>query len=154
MSPEARAALAASIDKHEGYRAEPYRDTLQLWTVGTGHLIHHLVIPSQCITCGELLDYLSSHSNHELWRDADIDRAIDDAARYLGNFDSQPDDVQRVVAEMAFQLGYQTLCKFSDMRTALMANDRQAAAQAGMNSLWAKQTPARAQELMDLLRGH
>ena len=146
--------LTASIKRHEGYRLLPYTDTRALWTIAWGKLIDGMPIPRECSTIGELLDWITDAKRHQDWLEADIFAAITDAKAYLGeSFPAQPEVVRDVLSEMAYQLGYAGLKRFERLRMALLRGDRVTAAYEGMNSAWAKQTPERANELMDLLHG-
>lgn len=151
MTPETRQALEASLKKHEGYRQFPYLDTRELWTVGYGHLIHTLTIPPQCITAGDLLSLLSDPKRHEELFSYDVDAAISGAGTCLVDMFEQPEHVQQVLSEMCYQLGTHGLAKFVKMLQKIRTRDYTGAAKEGLDSAWAKQTPARANELMALL---
>ena len=151
MTPESRAALEARILKHEGHPDLPYFDSRELATAGIGHLIEHIVIPANCITCGDILRYLSDKSVHQAWFDADVDNAIQGAATCLITYYEQPEIVQQVLAELCFQMGTYGLAKFEKMLQACRVRDYPKAAQEGLNSAWWRQTPKRAEELMALL---
>ena len=53
---------------------------------------------------------------------------------------------------MAYQLGVEGVMKFKKMIAALQNGDYDRAADEMADSLWAKQTPSRAQRLMTLMR--
>lgn len=65
----------------------------------------------------------------------------------------QPEEVQRALGNMAYQLGAVGLCKFKLMLAALAIGDRKLAANEALNSTWARQTPERAQRVAALIRG-
>lgn len=143
------AALTASIKRHEGYRQLPYRDSLNLWTVGTGKLIDAMNVPKQFDKLGDLLDWLTDTQRHDNWLTDDISSAVAEAQAWLGaTFAQLNDRQQNVIAEMAYQLGQHGLSKFVAMKAALVAGDFRTAAVEGLDSAWAKQTPERANELM------
>jgi lysozyme len=54
---------------------------------------------------------------------------------------------------MCFQLGFGGLLKFQKMLTCLADGDRTGAAREALDSLWAKQTPARAQRVAKMIKG-
>ena len=67
---------------------------------------------------------------------------------------AQPDDVQRALGNMAYQLGVAGVGRFTDMLDALEAGDRQLGAVEALDSRWAhKQTPERAKRVAILIRG-
>lgn len=62
------------------------------------------------------------------------------------------DDVRvGILLEMAYQLGLAGLLGFSEMLAAIQRKDYAGAALAMRNSLWARQTPARAERLAHLM---
>jgi len=72
--------------------------------------------------------------------------------RLYADFSSFPPDRQAALLSMAFNLGAPRLAKFHKMRTAIAADDWQAAAEA-LASKWAGQLPRWAAEIARLLRG-
>lgn len=64
---------------------------------------------------------------------------------YADVFMRQPEAVQNVLVSMAYQMGYKGLLKFKNMWKALDSGNYHVAAEEALDSLWAKQTPARAQ---------
>lgn len=145
-------ALKESIRKHEGYRETPYRDSLKLWTVGTGKLIDDMRIPETCRTIGDVMDWICNPIRHANWLADDVAQAVKDAEQFIGSaWNTLTDAQQRVVSEMAYQLGASRLAGFVKFRLALVHNNIAEAKREGRNSAWAKQTPQRANELMDLL---
>jgi lysozyme len=144
--------LVESIRRHEGYRAFPYLDTEGLWTVGFGRLLHDLPIPRDLHTVGDLLTYLTDRDRHSEWLTEDVNSAIAVAKQWLGPvLPTLSDARQRVVVEMAYQLGNR-LHGFTLMKAALEAHDYDRAADEGLRSRWSMQTPKRARELMAILR--
>jgi GH24 family phage-related lysozyme (muramidase) len=142
--------LHASIRRHEGYRAEPYRDTRGFWTVGFGHLIHHRDLRQYAPhrTLGELLNALSDTDAHERWFREDVARAESDAVRYIGPAWHVLTDARReVLTEMAFQLGGRTLNQFVRLREAIIARNWVRAEAEMLASRWHDQTPRRAKAL-------
>ena len=57
-----------------------------------------------------------------------------------------------VLIEMAYQMGMTGLLKFKKMWRALSAENYRGAAHEMLDSLWAKQTPNRAEELAEIMR--
>ena len=148
-----RERLEASIKDHEGYRSEPYLDHLGKLTVGWGHLIEHQLVgnyPSMS-TLGEVFRQLCDPEIHQNWLEQDIDQAIADAQRFLDDddYESLTSDQQDVVCEMAYQLGLTRLSTFVKFKAAIHDGDDELATDQMIDSLWYRQTPARAQELAD-----
>ena len=119
---------------HEGFRATPYKDTLGVLTFGHG-------ITS--ITEAESIEIVKG-------------RLLANA-KYLQQLypwiDDLPYDIAGVLVEMSYQLGIAGLGKFKKMLAALQAGDYAEAARQGIASRWAEQTPSRANELMNIIRG-
>lgn len=58
-----------------------------------------------------------------------------------------PEDVRDILEEMAYQMGVKGLLAFKNTLIAISQKDYKKASQNMINSLWAKQTPKRAQTL-------
>ena len=69
-------------------------------------------------------------------------------------FDDMPPAIQRVIINMSFQLGIDGLMKFRGVLGNMEKRDFAAAADGMLNSLWARQTPARVRELADIVLSH
>jgi lysozyme len=69
----------------------------------------------------------------------------------LDYFNTLPKTVQNVLIEMAYQLGVDGLLSFKKTLSYIKKGDYVNAAKEGLNSKWAKQTPERAAELMQIL---
>lgn len=65
----------------------------------------------------------------------------------------QPEDVQRAIGNMAYQIGVEGVSRFRRTLTALQDGDRALAAECALQSKWATQTPARANRVAALIRG-
>ena len=126
--------LVRSVTLHEGYRGHVYRDSVGCWTLGIGRLVE----PPGGI----------SREESEVLLANDLQRCLHSAHVVCPTFGSLPDDAQRVLVEMIFQLGARGVAGFGDMLGALAALDYTAAAAHGLDSVWATQTPARAREMM------
>lgn len=122
--------LIKSIQEHEGFSGEVYKDHLGFDTVGFGTKMPITKVE------GELL------LRHRLSL-----KTIELHNRITWLKDKSP-EIQNIIYEMAYQLGVPKLMMFKKMFAALEVDSYQEAAKEGMDSLWAKQTPKRAEELM------
>lgn len=124
------------LKRHEGFRSAAYQDHLGYWTIGFGRMIDARRGGGISTEEAELL------LTNDILR---VDRAIGDILA---------DDPPRraVLINMAFQLGVRGLFKFRRMLADIERRDFDAAAREGLDSQWARQTPARARELMEQLR--
>lgn len=126
------------IEQEEGREHCAYQDTRKLWTIGIGCLVDSSV-PGAGL-CDEAIDAQFAH---------DSARARKDAAALPG-FQRCNEVRQAVLVSMCFQLG--SLQGWPKFKAALALGDYDLAAEEGMDSLWAKQTPKRAQRQMHMLR--
>ena len=142
--------LIDSVKKHEGFRNMVYLDSLGKRTVGYGHL------------CGETKwedgrEYSQTELEDILKKD--LQGAIDGAEDLInncpsGNKTNISDDAKIIIIEMIFQLGKTGVSKFRNMWKALQQdppNYFEAHVQM-LDSRWAKQTPARAGEMAELMQ--
>ena len=135
--------LKEEIKLHEGFVPRTYKDSLGKRTIGFGHLC---VEPEQW-------DDDKEYTREELERvfDNDFEEALKNAESLIGersiNFIAK-----QVIIEMVFQLGIGGVGKFKKMWSALDSEDYGEASFQMMDSLWAKQTPNRAEKLSQKMR--
>ena len=125
------------ISEEEGRIPYAYQDSRGLWTIGVGALVDHSV--SGAGLCDAAIDAQLSHDTTTAAAEAQA----------LSGFESCNDVQRAVLVSMCFQLG--SLAEWPKFRTALAAGDFKAAATEGLNSMWARQTPKRAQREMAML---
>jgi lysozyme len=141
-----REKLYEEIKSDEGEVLEVYLDHLGYPTIGIGHLVtakdeEFGKPPGTPIT---------AERSRELF-DRDIENAIKDCEQLYGQWHNWPDEVQRIMVNMCFNLGATRLSQFTQMRFQLsQKNWRQAAAE-GRDSRWYKQVTNRAERLMTRL---
>ena len=151
--------LVERIKNHEGFRAEPYIDVLvakqpELYGISRNEMNtiqKHL--GKLKLTFGYGFTNLTEDEASELleYRIHQIRTQIYNDPKFQFVYRC-PVDVVDVLIEMVFQLGYAGLKKFVNFIAALENGHWEHAADEALNSLWAKQTPARAQELSDIIR--
>lgn len=125
------------ISEEEGRESCAYQDSRGLWTIGIGALIDKRMTGAGL--CDAAID--AQFAN-------DSAQARTDAAKLQGY--EACNDVQRaVLVSMCFQLG--GLEHWPIFRAAVASGDYKAAAAAGLDSQWARQTPTRAQREMAML---
>lgn len=133
------ARLRDEIQADEGRRLDVYKDTLGFLTVGVGHKVlgteglklGDRITPAQCAWLLE----------------QDLIKTLNLCALHIKGWDGFPEEVQHVLANMAFQLGISGLLKFKDTLALIQAREYKKASLAMLDSLWAHQTPARAGRL-------
>jgi len=133
--------------RHEGYVAEIYLDTEQLPTFGIGHLVteddmEHGWPVGTPVTDERILDVFHK----------DCDVAYSDACALVLNFAGQAPDAQRVLVNMAFNLGRNRLSKFKKMLKAVNEGKYLVAANEMIDSKWYSQVGNRSKELVDIMK--
>lgn len=133
------AALIASVKLGEGLRLKAYPDPLSggsPWTIGYGHTSPDIG-PKVCCTADKAEAWLCSDL-------ADAMTALDDRLPWWRDL---PLDGQRVLCEMAFNMGVGGLLGFHHFLNDLQAHRFGQAAADMLGSLWATQVKARAGRL-------
>jgi len=115
----------------EGFNGMPYNDHLGKLTIGIGTLLPITVEEAKILLHYRLKSKINELYSREVW---------------IG---SLPDKAQEVLVNMCYQLGVNGLLKFKKMIVALKAGNFEEAAKEGLDSRWAKQTPNRANRLME-----
>lgn len=135
---------AASITKlqkqltlHEGVRLKPYRCTAGKMTIGIGRNLDDVGI-----TQDEAMLMLRT----------DIARALSGVRTELPWFEQIDHIRQRVLVDMAFNLGIDGLLAFKQTLAAVAAGDYDRAATEMLNSRWAGQVGERARRLARMMR--
>lgn len=142
------------IKAHEGFRDEAYNDSLGIPTIGWGHMI----LPEDNIQMG--IKYSVDHLSEIFDKDFEIafNAAKQLIEKHIPNLYTQGLDqkdieqIQGVLIEMLFQMGYPRVSKFKKTLKALDEGDFKTAADEMIDSRWHQQTPARAIELSTIIR--
>jgi lysozyme len=125
----------------EGERDTVYKDSLGFWTIGVGRLVDDRK-PGAGLRPHEIAYLLAN----------DIDERVAELTRRLPWFASLDEARQGVLLNMSFQLGVDGLLGFKNTLAMVRAGDYTGAANGMLKSLWAKQTPARAERLAQQMR--
>ena len=139
--------LREEIAYDEGSVNEIYLDHLGLPTFGIGHLVTHsdpehgqpVGTPVSEDRCNEAFDN-------------DIQTVISDCNILYPDFDELPEEVQRIIANMMFNMGRPRLSKFKGMKRGVDARDWNAAADEMVDSNWYRQVTKRADRLVERMR--
>ena len=118
---------------HEGFKAKPYQDSLGVWTIGHG------------------LTWISEEESTEIAKGR-LAANLKHIEKLWPWLEDHPQVITEVIVEMTYQMGVAGVGGFKNMLSAIQAGDYTKAAQEGINSRWAKQTPSRANELMNIVR--
>jgi len=139
--------LREELAEDEGCKYEIYLDHLGLPTFGIGHLITK-DDPEYSKDVGSVVEQSRVQSAFNL----DITITLEDCQRLYKDFNDLPEEVQLIIANMMFNLGYPRLSKFKGMKANVDARDWPAAADEMVDSKWYTQVTNRARRLVDRMR--
>ena len=130
--------IVKDIKKHEGFKAKVYKCTEGYDTIGYGFAIKDLVIDE------DIADLILMKKLHKL-----LERILI-AFPWFKDVDNI---AKTVIVNMCYQLGLSGFSKFKKTIYLLETEQYEEASVEMLDSLWAKQTPNRAKELSETLRG-
>lgn len=132
-------SLAKDLERDEGRRSKPYKDTEGFLTIGVGHNLDSEGLCKEAIDAQ--LDY-------------DIrTKATDPLDRYLSWWREHPEGVQRALGNLCFNLGIAGLLKFKDTLSLIRAREyKLAAAQLLTNTRYHQQIGQRLDRIAELIR--
>ena len=139
--------LRQEIQNDEGRVNSVYLDHLNLPTVGIGHLIKESD-PEHGLPVGTVID---DERVNELF-DQDIKVTLSECEQLYGNFNNLPEEVQKILANMMFNLGRPRLSKFRKLCKAVADRDWQECAVQMEDSRWHKQVTNRANRLISRMK--
>ena len=139
--------LREELEADEGVKYEIYNDHLGYATFGIGHLILDSD-PEQGSSVGTPV----SESRVAEAFESDIVQVLSDCETLYPDFESLPEDAQRIIANMMFNMGRPRLSKFKGMKRGVDAQDWNAAADEMVDSNWYKQVTNRADRLVNRMR--
>jgi len=128
------------IKQDEGLVLHVYDDSLGYSTIGYGRLVDRR--KGGGISENEALYLLKN----------DVDARLNVLENAIDFFDRLDDARKGVLLNMTFQMGISGLLKFKNTLAKIEMGDYEGAADNMMKSLWAKQTPSRAQRLAEQMR--
>jgi GH24 family phage-related lysozyme (muramidase) len=137
--------LQDEIADDEGVVYEIYRCSEGYPTGGIGHLITEWDEEYYEKPIGTRIP----HEQVDDWFAKDVETTIKDCNLLFSQFDNLPEEIQRVLANMCFQLGRPRLSKFKNMIAAVEDLDWARMADEMEDSRWFKQTTNRAQRLIN-----
>ena len=139
--------LRQEIQNDEGRVNSVYLDHLSLPTIGIGHLIKESD-PEYGLPVGTVVD---DERVNELF-DQDIKVTLSECEQLYGNFNDLPEEVQKILANMMFNLGRPRLSKFRKLCKAVADRDWQECAVQMEDSRWHKQVTNRANRLISRMK--
>lgn len=138
--------FSSTIQSDEGFRSNPYIDTVGVPTIGYGTTNYY---PDDPVTLAD--PPISKEAAAQLMQ-ADLFTALEDAQSLFSTFNGMNSVRQEVVCNMAYNLGKSRLAGFKKMIAACDAHDWLTAADEMIDSKWYQQVGARAQRLEQEMR--
>ena len=139
--------LRKELETDEGRIDEIYTDHLGYPTFGIGHL----VVEHDAEYGKEIGTYVSENRVIKVF-EQDIKTVLSDCNRLYEDFEDLPEEAQRVIANMMFNMGYTRLSKFVGMKSGVDARDWNEAADEMVDSSWYYQVINRATRLVERMR--
>ena len=136
--------LREELTLDEGCVDNIYLDHLGYSTFGIGHLVLKTDPEYE-----QEVDTPVSEDRIKECFEKDIQNVIDDLDRNMDWWKDLPEDLQRVMANMCFNLGITRLLKFKNFLSAMENKDWEKAAVEMIDSRWATQVGARATRLKE-----
>ena len=132
----------------EGMRLDVYRCTENhLPTIGVGHRI----IEGDA-EHGKPEGYAITERRMKQLFDLDVAIVREDCHRLYEDFSELPEEAQRIIANMMFNMGLPTMKKFKGMKRCVVDRDFSGAALEMLDSKWARQLPNRSERLVKRMR--
>ncbi|MGM0411280.1 MAG: glycoside hydrolase family protein [Bacillota bacterium] len=129
-------SIVEQLELHEGFRSDPYKDTEGYLTIGYGRNLD-----AKGISREEAAHLLEN----------DIKEVVKDLKKHYW-FTTLDKIRQKVIIDMAFNLGVNGLLSFKKMIQALKEKNYDKTADEMLDSLWAEQVGNRADRLARMMR--
>ena len=131
-------SLIDSIKQHEGYRSKVYKDSLGIPTIGYGFAIKDLELDQ------DICDLILERKVKDL---------KDRIKKKFSWYKYMPPTIKEIIIEMCYQLGLYGFSCFKKTISYLQNKEWEKASVEMLDSRWAVQTPRRARELSEIVKG-
>lgn len=131
-------SLIDSIKQNEGYRSKVYDDSLGIPTIGYGFAIKDLELDQ------DICDLILERKVKDL---------KDRIKKKFSWYRYMPPTIKDIVVEMCYQLGVYGFSCFKKTISYLQNKEWEKASVEMLDSRWAIQTPRRARELSEIVKG-
>ena len=138
--------LKETLKIDEGVVYEIYNDHLGYPTFGIGHLVLEGE-PEHGLSVGTPI----TEERVDECFERDVEYVLNDCRILHEDFDSYPEEVKQIIANMMFNMGRTRLTNFRKHNAALKEGDWKTAAIEGRDSRWYRQVTNRAERLMKRL---
>ena len=139
--------LREELKRDEGCEYKIYNDPLGYATFGIGHLI-----TENDPEHGQSLGTEISENRVIEAFESDVETVIEDCKVLYYDFHNLPEEVQRIIANMMFNMGRTRLSKFKGMKSGVSRRDWNDAADEMVDSIWYRQVTNRANRLVERMR--
>ena len=139
--------LREELTDDEGCKYEIYLDHLGYPTFGIGHLVR-----DDDPEHGEEVGTSVSKDRVIEAFESDIETVLSDCNKLYSDFEDLPEEVQLIIANMMFNLGYPRLSGFKGMKRGVDSRDWNEAADQMVDSRWYNQVTNRANRLVERMR--
>ena len=140
----------ADLVAHEGRRNKPYFDSEGFVSFGIGRNLIGKPLTEEERAFGKKVGFHSDLFVDFLFS-RDTSGAIRDLAKVAPWYEEHPEPVQRALANLSFQMGEARLRLFSPSLALVQAGRYRDAGRRLRGTLWARQTPRRAHEVISLI---
>lgn len=142
-------SLIDNLKLHEGFSAQIYRDSRGYETIGYGFKLSSLT-RDELLLNGGRAEPMSKEVGEQILI-LKIKKLRPEVFGALKWLEAKPLPIQECVLEMAYQMGLKKLLMFKNTLKFIELGEYQKAYENGLLSLWAKQTPARARDVLGML---
>ena len=139
--------LQEELENDEGVKYEVYNDHLGYPTFGIGHLI----LDSDPEYGSSTGTEVSEDRVKEAFA-SDVVGVVSDCETLYPDFEELPEEAQRIIANMMFNMGRPRLSKFKGMKRGIDSLNWNQAADEMVDSKWYRQVTNRAQRLVERMR--
>ena len=139
--------LREDLERDEGCVNEIYLDHLGYETFGIGHLVKY----SDEEYGWSVGTDVSEERVREVFEE-DVQTVLSDCEKLYVQWEHLPEEVQLIVANMMFNMGYTRLSKFKGMKRGVDSRNWEEAADEMVDSRWYRQVTNRAERLVKRMR--
>ncbi len=150
--------LKDDLRRDEGIRYAAYKDTVDKTTIGCGRNLDDMPLRADeehrlgCTTAELVAGRTLSAEDVDYLLDNDVTRCMHELDRNLPWWRTLPENVQRGLCNMLFNMGWTRLMGFHKMLKALQEGRYADAADEAADSAWHNQVGARAERIEELFR--
>lgn len=150
--------LQADLKRHEGVRFVVYKCPAGKNTIGVGRNLDDVPLTAEesrfldCSTADLLGGKALTAQQVDYLLAMDVARVCAQLDKAEPWWVTRSDSTRRALANMVFQMGLRGVQKFKKMLACLQAGDYEGAKRHALDSAWARQTPKRAAEVVEMFK--